>query len=90
MPKFIIERTVPNAGKLSPAELRELSARSCAVLRGLGPEVQWIQSHVTANKLFCLYVAPDEGLIREHARRGGFPADAIHAVHAVLDPTSAE
>ncbi|HMO65315.1 MAG TPA: DUF4242 domain-containing protein [Verrucomicrobiota bacterium] len=89
MSKFIIERTVKNAGNLGPAELRDLSARSCAVLHGLGPQIQWLHSHVTQDKLFCLYIAPDAQLIREHAARGGFPADAIHEVRAVLDPTSA-
>lgn len=89
MPKYVIERTIPNAGRMSARELHDTSAKSCRVLRDLGPQVQWVQSYVTQDKLFCLYIAPDAGLIREHAVRGGFPADAIHEVTAVIDPCTA-
>ena len=90
MPKFVIERTVPNAGKLTAAELHHASAGSCRVLNDLGPRIQWIQSHVTDDKLYCLYLAPDAGLIREHALRAGLPADSIREVRTVIDPTTGE
>jgi Protein of unknown function (DUF4242) len=90
MPKFIIEREIPGAGKLSPAELRSVSEKSCSVLRELGPQIQWVQSFVTADKIYCVYVAPDEKLVREHARQGGFPANSVARVFAVIDPTTAE
>ena len=90
MPKFIIERELPQAGKLSPQELQAISLKSCNVLRDMGPTIQWVQSYVTADKIYCVYIAPDEEAIREHARQGGFPANAILAVKAVIDPTTAE
>ena len=90
MPKFIIERNIPGAGDLSADELRSISQESCGVLQSMGPRIQWVESYVTAEKLYCVYVAPDDELIREHARRGGFPADSIAAVRAVIDPTTAE
>jgi hypothetical protein len=90
MPKFVIERTVPNAGKLSARDLHDLSAKSCRVLRDLGPQVQWVQSHVTDDKLYCLYIAPSADLIREHAVRGCFPVDSVREVRAVIDPATAE
>jgi hypothetical protein len=90
MPKYIIERTIPNAGKLSAGELRDISGRSCRILRDLGPEIQWMQSYVTDEKLFCLYIAPNPQVIREHAVRGSFPADVISEVKVVIDPTTAE
>jgi len=90
MPKFLIERTIPNAGKLTPAELQGISQKSCGVLRELGPSVQWLQSYVTADKVYCVYIAPDEAAVREHARRGGFPADRVSQVTTVIDPTTAE
>lgn len=90
MPKFIIEREVPGAGRLTPAELETISQRSCAVLERLGPRIQWLESFVTADKLYCVYVAPDEELIREHAHQGGFPANRIARVWRVIDPTTAE
>src|SRR5262245_35662632 len=90
MPKYVIERDVPGAGKLSPAELQALSQRSCAVLERLGPTIQWVQSYVTADKLYCVYIAPGEELIREHARAGGFPANRISEVRTVIDPTTSE
>jgi hypothetical protein len=90
MPKYVIEREVPGAGKLSPAELKAISQKSCAVLRGMGPEVQWLESYVTADKLYCVYIAPNEDAVREHATRGGFPANRISAVTSIIDPTSSE
>jgi hypothetical protein len=90
MPKYVIERTIPNAGKLSAGELRDISAKSCRVLRELGPQIQWVQSFVTEDKLYCHYLAPAPELIREHALRGGFPVDAIREVKAIIDPTTAE
>jgi hypothetical protein len=90
MPKFVIERNVPNAGKMGPTELNALSAKSCRVLDSLGSQIQWQQSYVTDDKLFCVYVASNPELIREHAVRGGFPADAIREVKTVIDPTTAE
>ncbi|WAC71897.1 DUF4242 domain-containing protein [Roseateles sp. SL47] len=90
MPTYVIERHIPGAGALSPADLQAVSEKSCAVLRDLGPTVQWQQSYVTDNKLYCVYIAPSETLIREHARLGGFPADSIARVHRVIDPTTAE
>jgi len=88
MPKFIIERDVPGAGRLAPAELQALSQRSCEVLRRLGPSIQWLQSYVTDDKLYCVYVAPSAELIREHATQGGFPANRIEEVRTVIDPTT--
>ena len=90
MPKFVIEREIPGAGKLSPQELKAVSQTSCQVLRELGPQVQWLQSYVTADKVYCVYIAPDEALVREHARLGGFPANSVSRVMSVIDPTTAE
>ena len=90
MPKYVIERNVPNAGKLSPDELQGISQKSCAVLRSMGPEIQWIHSYVTGDKLYCVYIAPNEQSVREHAQRGGFPANQISEVKTIIDPTSAE
>lgn len=90
MPKYMIERNVPGAGTLSPAELAAVSDKSCAVLRSLGPRVQWVESYVTSDKLYCIYISPSEELIREHARLGGFPANSIAEIKAVIDPTTAE
>lgn len=90
MPRFIIEREIPGAGKLSPAELQGISQASCGVLRQLGPQVQWVRSHVTADKVYCEYIAPDAASLREHARLGGFPANAVNRVMATIDPTTAE
>ena len=90
MPRFIIEREIPGAGALPSAELRGISQKSCDVLREMGPQVQWVRSHVTANKIYCEYIAPSESDILEHARRGGFPANAVNRVTATIDPTSAE
>ena len=90
MPKYLIEREIPNAGALSGAELKSISQRSCAVLQQLGPDIQWVQSFVTEDKITCVYIAPNAELIREHARRGGFPADRVLEVAATIDPTTAE
>jgi len=89
MPKYLIEREVPGAGKLTPKEMQGIAQKSCAVLRGL-PGVHWIESYVTADKLYCVYIAPNEAAVREHARQGGFPANSIAEIKQVLDPTSAE
>lgn len=89
MPKFVIEREIPGAGKLSPAELQGVSAKSCQVLRTL-PEVQWLESFVTDNKIYCIYIAPNEAAVREHARLGGFPANSVSLVRRMIDPTTAE
>jgi hypothetical protein len=90
MNKYIIERNVPGAGKLSPQELCTISNRSVEVLRELGPEVQWIESFVTADKLYCVYLSKSADLIREHARRGGFPVDIVNQVETIIDPTTAQ
>lgn len=90
MPKFIIEREIPGAGRLSPQEIQAVSQKSCGVLRTLGPQVQWLQSYVTADKVYCVYVAPSEAAIQEHARQVGLPANRISRVASVIDPTSAE
>lgn len=90
MPKYVIERNIPGAGKLSPQELQAISQKSCGVLRELGPQIQWLQSYVTGDKVYCIYIAPNEELVREHARQGGFPADRISEVKSVIDPTTAE
>lgn len=90
MPRYLIERDVPGAGALSESELQALSQASCGVLRELGPQIQWVQSYVTADRITCVYLAPDEETVREHARRGGFPADRVARVSAIIDPTTAE
>ena len=90
MPKYLIERTLPGAGRLSPAELRSIAQKSVAVLRELGPDVQWVQSYVLDDKLCCVYIASSTQIIEEHARRGGFPCDRALAVKAIIDPTTAE
>ena len=90
MPKYIVERHVPGLGKLTEEELAALSQASCSILQEMGPQIQWIQSFVTDDKLFCVYIAPDAATIREHAARGHFPADAVLPVRAIIDPTTAE
>ena len=90
MPKFVIERDIPGAGKLTAAELNAIARKSCGVLRDMGPEIQWIQSYVTGDKVYCVYIAPDEAAVRTHAERGGFPANRISRVEAVIDPTTSE
>jgi hypothetical protein len=88
MPKFVIEHTIPNAGSLSEEQLRGISERSCGVLRDMGPRIQWIQSYVTPDKVYCVYIAPDEASVREHAERGGFPVDQVSEVKSIIDPTT--
>lgn len=90
MPKFVIERELPGAGSLSSDQLRGVAQKSCDVLRKLGPQIQWIESYVTDDKIYCVYIAPDERIIREHAKEGGFPANRISAVKQVINPTTAE
>ena len=90
MPKFVIEREIPGVGKLSRADLQAISRKSCEVLQALGPDIQWVQSYVTDDKIYCVYIAQDEAIIREHARCGGFPANRIFEVRAGIDPTTAE
>ncbi|MDH4553940.1 DUF4242 domain-containing protein [Pseudomonas sp. BN417] len=90
MPKFLIEREIPDAGKLTERDLKAISQKSCRVLAQLGPEVQWVQSYVTDDKLYCVYIAASEELVREHASRGGFPANRISRISSIIDPTTAE
>jgi hypothetical protein len=90
MPKYVIERDIPGAGKLSQKELKAISQKSCGVLSKLGPQIQWIQSFVTGDKVYCIYIAPNEALVREHARQGGFPANRVSEVMTVIDPTTSE
>ncbi len=90
MPKYVIEREIPGAGKLSAQELQAISQKSCGVLNQMGPQIQWVQSYVTDDKLYCVYIAPNEEMVREHARQGGFPANRVMAIKAVIDPTTAE
>ena len=90
MPKFLIERNIPGAGQLSPEQLQGVSQKSCSVLRELGPQIQWVQSYVTDDKITCVYIAPNAEMIREHARLGGFPADAVLEIRTIIDPTTSE
>ncbi len=90
MPKFVIEREIPGAGKLSAQELQALSQKSCGVLNQMGPQIQWVHSYVTGDKLYCVYIAPNEEMVREHAKQGGFPANVVSEVKSVIDPTTAE
>ena len=90
MPKYVVERDVPGAGKLSRAELRSISQRSCEGLDRLGPKIQWVESYVTDDRIYCVYIAPGEEVVREHAKRGGFPANRVAQVRMVIDPTTAE
>ena len=90
MPKYIIEREITGAGKLSAAELKGIAQKSCAVLDKLGPKIQWVESYVTGDKIYCVYFAPSEQLIREHAQQGGFPANRISEIKTIIDPTTAE
>lgn len=90
MPKFVIEREIPGAGSMSAAELQAVSEKSCSVLRNLGPRIQWLHSYVTDNKIYCIYIAPDEEMVREHAKLGGFPANSVAEVRKIIDPTTAE
>jgi hypothetical protein len=90
MPKYVIERDIPGAGTLTPSELQDISRKSCAVLEEMGPQTQWVQSYVTGDKIYCVYIAPNEAAVREHAQRGGFPANRISQVTTTIDPTTAE
>jgi hypothetical protein len=90
MPKFVIEREMPGAGKLSQQELQGASQKSCSVLSAMGPEIQWVESFVTDDKIYCVYIAPNAEMIREHAEKGGFPANRISEVRTMIDPTTAE
>ena len=90
MPKYVIEREIPGAGSLSPQDLQGISQKSCTVLQNLGPQIQWVESYVTADKIYCVYIAPSEDMIRAHAQQGGFPANRISEIKSVIDPTTAE
>ena len=90
MPKYLIEREIPGASKLTPDELQGISQKSCSVLRSMGPQIQWVQSYVTEDKIYCVYIAPNEETIREHAAQGGFPANQISRISSVIDPTTSE
>jgi hypothetical protein len=90
MPKFVIEREIPDAGNLSDDQIFAISQKSCGVLKNLGPQIQWIESYVTQDKIYCVYIAPNEAIVREHAKQGGFPANRVSEVKRVIDPTSAE
>jgi hypothetical protein len=90
MPKFVIERDIPEVGKLSPEQLKAVSQTSCGVLRAMGPQIQWVHSYVTDDKIYCVYIAPDEEAVREHAQRGGFPANRVSRIRSEIDPTTAE
>jgi hypothetical protein len=90
MPKFVIERTIPGAGSLTAEQLKGISQTSCGVVKGLGPEIQWVQSYVTDDKIYCVYISPNEEMIREHAKRGQFPVDSVRVIRTMIDPTTAE
>ena len=90
MPKFVIEREVPGAGKMSPADLQALSQKSCGVLSSMGPKIQWLHSYVTDDKIYCVYIAPDEATVREHATKGGFPANRVSRLRGMIDPSTSE
>ena len=90
MPKYVIEREIPGAGKLTSEQLQGISQKSCGVLKNLGPSIQWVESYVTDDKVYCVYIAPDEEAVRQHAQKGGFPANKVSLVRAVIDPTTAE
>src|SRR5438876_10709203 len=90
MPKYVIEREIPGAGNMSPQELQSVSQKSCSVLQNLGPQIQWLHSYITGDKIYCIYIAPNEEMIREHAQQGGFPANRISEIKTVIDPTTAE
>ena len=90
MPQYLIERNIPGAGKLTPADLKGISQKSCGVLNQMGPQIQWVHSYVTADQIYCVYRAPNEEMVREHARSGGFPADRVSEINTTIDPTTAE
>jgi hypothetical protein len=90
MPKFLIEREIPGAGNLSKQDLKEISQKSCGVLANMGPQIQWVESYVTADKVYCVYIAPNAEMVREHARQGGFPANRVSEIATIIDPTTSE
>ena len=90
MPKYVIERELPGAGAIPPQDLQAISQKSCSVLRGLGPQIQWVQSYVTDDKIYCIYIAPNKEMVLEHAKQGGFPANSVAEVKCMIDPTTAE
>ena len=90
MPKYVIERDIPGAGNMSPEELQGVSQKSCSVLQNLGPQIQWLESYVTPDKIYCVYIAPSEDMIRAHAQQSGFPANRISEIKTIIDPTTAE
>jgi hypothetical protein len=90
MPKFVIERDIPEAGKLSPQQLQAISQKSCGVLQEMGSRIQWVQSYVTDDRIYCVYIAPDEDTVRKHVQQGGFPANRISQIRSVIDPTTSE
>ena len=90
MPKYVIERDIPKAGNLTPQQIQDISQKSCSVLQNLGPQIQWVHSYVTDDKLYCVYIAPNEEMVKEHAKQGGFPANRVSEVKRMIDPTSAE
>ena len=90
MPKYVIEREIPGAGAIPPGDLKAISQKSCSVLKGLGPQIQWVQSYVTDDKIYCIYIAPNKEMVLEHARQGGFPANSVAEVRGIIDPTTAE
>jgi hypothetical protein len=90
MPKYVIEREIPGAGSFSAETLKSISQTSCGVLSNMGPQIQWVNSYVTADKIYCVYIAPNEEMVREHAKQGGFPANSVSQVMATIDPTTAE
>jgi len=90
MPKYVIEREIPGAGNMTAEQLKAVSQTSCGVLSKMGPQIQWVQSYVTTDKIYCVYNAPNEEMVREHARQGGFPANSVSKVSTIIDPTTAE
>ena len=90
MPKYVIERDIPGAGKLSASDLQAISQKSCGVLQKLGPSINWVESYVTGDKVYCIYIAPNEAIVREHAKLGGFPANRVSEVKSIIDPTTSE
>ena len=90
MPKYVIEREIPNAGSLTTDQVQAISQKSCGVLKNMGPQIQWVESFVTQDKIYCVYIAPNEAMVREHAKQGGFPANRVSEVKRMIDPTSAE
>jgi hypothetical protein len=90
MPKYVIERNIPGAGQLSPEQLKAISQTSCGVLSNMGPQIQWVHSYVTTDKIYCVYIAPNEEMVREHAKQGGFPSSVVTEISYIIDPTTAE